>query len=167
MKKTLFLVGLCLSLSACGFTPMYGTKFQDSNIVDIRSELANIEIANISNYEGQYLRNALMDRFYTNARPMESRYVLRIAAIQERITNLDITINSNATRAQLHLNTKMSLTDKQSGEVVLERNLSSTSGYNILTSEFATRVSEKNMRKNTLNDLAHQIETQIGLYLKR
>ena len=164
--KNYFILCCILFLSSCGFTPIYGNKFQSSQI-SIKSELADIEISNIPNYEGQYLRNALIDRFYPNARPVDAKYILNISPIKESTVNLDITKNANATRAQLHLRTKMSLKDKQSGEVILARNLSSISSYNVLTSEFATRVSAKNMRENTLDDLARQIELQIGLYLKR
>ncbi len=156
------LVTCILFLSSCGFTPMYSAK--DMNIA---SELSNVEISNIPDYEGQYLRNALIDRFYTNARPNSSKYILKIEPIKESTTNLDITKNANATRVQLKLSTKINLIDQQSGEIVLSRNLNSISSYNILTSEFATRVSAKNMRENTLNDLARKIELHIGLYLQQ
>ncbi len=162
LSKSAFYFIICiLFLSSCGFTPVYSDKN-----VNITSELANIEISNIPNYEGQYLRNALIDRFYLNARPSNAKYILDISPIKESTTNLDITKNANATRTQLKLSTKINLIDKQSGKIIFSKNLNSISSYNILTSEFATRVSAKNMRENTLDDLARQIEIQIGLYFK-
>ncbi len=169
MRKIFFIFGVCFLVSACGFEPMYGTKFQNSNArqTDIGSELAHIQITNIPDREGQYLRNALIDRFYREGRPSEVHYTLSVAPIQESTIDLDITKNSDATRAQLRLKTQMTLTDNRSGEVVLQRALNSISSYNVLTSEFATRVSAQNTRENALDDLARQIELKIGLYLRR
>ena len=63
MKKILLTSVACLAVVSCGFTPMYGTAFQDGAVVDVRKELAHIEISNVKDREGQYLRNALIDRF--------------------------------------------------------------------------------------------------------
>lgn len=164
MKKTLFTLAACLFISACGFKPMYSSNNSAPNL---SAELAQIEIGNIPNKSGQYLRNALIDRFYSDAYPANARYSLKVSPIQEKVIDLDITKTSDATRAQLHLKTQITLTNNDSDEIVLTRKLSSISSYNILTSEFATRVSAQNTRENALNDLANQIELQIGLYMRR
>ena len=153
----------CLFISACGFKPMYSSN---NAVPDLSAELAQIEISNIPNQSGQYLRNALIDKFYPDAYPTNAAYSLKVSPIQEKIIDLDITKTSDATRAQLHLKTQITLIDN-SGEAVLTRKLSSISSYNVLTSEFATRVSAQNTRENALDDLASQIELQIGLYLRR
>ena len=164
MKKTLFTLAACLLVSACGFKPMYSSN---NPAPDLSAELAQIEISNIPNQSGQYLRNALIDKFYPDAYPTNAAYSLKVSPIQEKIIDLDITKTSDATRAQLHLKTQITLTDNSNGEAVLTRKLSSISSYNVLTSEFATRVSAQNTRENALDDLASQIELQIGLYLRR
>ncbi len=124
-------------------------------------------INNIPDRSGQYLRNALIDRFYRDGRPINPHYTLNISEVQESSIDLDITKDSDATRAQLRLTSSFTLTDTQSGEIVLSRPLKAISSYNVLTSEFSTRVSAKNTRENALNDIARQIELQIALYLKR
>lgn len=168
MKKLLLIATAGLALTACGFEPMYGSgatlKSGDENI---QSVLAQVEIDNIPDRSGQILRNNLIDRFYRNGRPASPDYVLKVSGIQETVIDLDITEESDATRSQLRLNTTMQLVEKSTGEIVLSRNLSSVSSYNVLVSEFATRVSENNTRETVLNDLARQIELQIGLYLRR
>ncbi|MGH1456250.1 MAG: LPS assembly lipoprotein LptE [Alphaproteobacteria bacterium] len=167
MKKILLTSFACLSLVSCGFTPMYGTGFNGGEGVDIRTDLSHVQIDNVKDREGQYLRNALIDRFYIQGRPSQVNYILSIADIEESRSDLDITKSSDATRAQLRVTTSMTLTDANTNEVVLERALKSITSFNVLTSEFATRVSEQAARENTLNDIARQIELQIGLYLKR
>ncbi len=166
MKKIILIASVCVLVSACGFEPIYGGKLQNEQI-NIEQVLAHIEISNIADRSGQILRNDLIDRFYSNGRPSEISYILNVASIEENIVDLDITKSSDATRAQLYLKTKINLKDTRSGEVVLSRNISAISSYNVLTSEFATRVSEQNTRENVINDLARQIELQIGLYLRR
>lgn len=164
-----FMILSIMALASCGFEPMYGKGLSGNNTAraEIQNELAQIEISNIPDAEGVYLRNALIDRFYQERRPDAPLYHLSVSPLQEQIIDLDITKTSDATRGQLRVSTTMTLSDKQTGEVLLTRNLKSVTSYNILTSEFATRVSEDNTRRNALDDLARQIEQQIGLLFRR
>ncbi|MGH1374933.1 MAG: LPS assembly lipoprotein LptE [Alphaproteobacteria bacterium] len=168
MKKIISVAGLCFVLASCGFQPMYG-GYSDASGQEqyVRSQLTQIHIENIPDREGQFLRNALIDRFYRDARASDPLYRLKISSITESIVDLDITKESDTTRSQLRVTTSMNLIDTQTGESVLGRKLSAISSFNVLGSEFATRVSEKNTRENALNELARQIELQIGLYLRR
>jgi len=147
------------------FTPVYGTQ-GTADETTMFEGLTEVDIAIIPNREGQFLRNALIDRFYKNGAPDAPRYILRVNPIGEQTYNFDITIESEATRRQLRLNTKMSLVDTQSKKTVLTRNLLSIASYNVLQSEFSTIVTEQAARDDALNDLARQIELQIKLYLK-
>ncbi len=167
--RLLFLVTctLCLAsfLSACGFAPLYGTGGASGE--PVATDLSQIYIENIPDREGQYLRNALLDRLYQNGRPENALYRLSIAPVIETRTDLDITKSSDATRAQLRLVTVMVLTDKTTGTTLLQRSLTGITSYNILHSQFTTRVSEDNARRNALDDLARQIEQQLALYFRR
>lgn len=153
-----------LFLAACGFTPLYGTAGDKGQVT---AGLTDVYIDNIPDREGQYLRNALIDRFYLTGRPDNALYSLTVAPISESSADLDITKSSDATRAQLRLATRMLLTDRATGKLLLERNLTSITSYNVLQSQFTTRVSEQNARENALDDLARQIEQQLALYFRR
>ncbi len=152
-------------LTACaGFHPVYGVnKF---TAVGVEQALSQVKIDNIPDREGQFLRNALITRFYRDGRPDNPLYTLAVTPITESAQNLDVTIDSEATRGQLRLSTSIALKDNQNGEVILNRKLRSIASYNILSSEFTNRVSEQNARENTLNDLARQIEEQLALHFK-
>lgn len=169
MKKQLLTLMILPLIASCGFEPMHGTAFKSDNAqsVHLKSELAQIEIANIPDREGQFLRNALIDSFYRDGRPANPSYVLEVRPIIDNTYDLDVTIRSDATRQQLTLTTAMTFKDKLTGETLMTRELKSSGSFNVLASEFATRVSEQNTRENALKDLARQIELQIGLYLKR
>lgn len=168
MKRFVFVLTLSVmsaSLAACGFTPMYGKNSSHSQ--NVTANLSQVQIENIPNREGQFLRNELIDKFYKGGRPTDPAYVLEVAPIRERITDLDLTRSSDVTRAQLRLSSTMVLKSTETGEVLLNRALSATSSYNVLGEEFATRFSEQSTRENALKDLARQIELQLGLYFTR
>ena len=156
---------LPLLTAACGFRPVYGVNRDTPTGVE--ETLARVEIANIPDREGQYLRNALIDRFYRAGRPADPDYILTVSKVSETITDLDITKTSDTTRTQLRLAINYSLADKATGQPLFSRQGTSVNSYNVLGSEFATRVTEDNARKNALDDLARQVELQINLYLKR
>ena len=147
-------------LIACGFTPMYANK-ENNNLM---ADLNQIEITIIPDRSGQFLRNELIDRFYTNGYPAQYQYVLSVQPIVERISDFDITVESEATRQQLKLSTSIMLTDKETNKRLMQRNLSAITSSNILESEFSTLITEQSARDAALNDLARQIEQQLALY---
>lgn len=151
-----------LSLAACGFAPMYGSSSKGA-----AAGLNQIDIAMIRDQSGVYLRNLLIDNFYQDGYPASPTHTLQVGPITEVITDLDITMQSEATRKQIRLHTAMTLTERASGEVVLNRPLSSVTSFNVLGSQFTTRVSESDAREAALAELARQIESQVALYLNR
>lgn len=166
-RKTIFflLLSSLFLLSSCGFHPQYGTNKYSPYGVEEYLQLVQIE--GIPDREGQYLRNALIDRFYRSDRPSKVAYILSLSRIEEQLIDLDITKDSDSTRGQLRLQTNMVLKKARTGEELLTRHLQAITSYNILGSEFATRVTEQSARENALDDLAAQVERQIVLYLKR
>ena len=163
MKK--FVLLSALLLAACGFEPVYGVN--RNTHTGVEEKLQQIDIGNIPDREGQFLKNELITRFYRDGRPSDPRYALHVDPVSESLTDLDITKDSDATRGQLRLSTSIQLTDTRTGKAVLERSMVAIASYNILASEFTNRVSEQNARENALRDLARQIEQYIALYLKK
>lgn len=162
-------LAVTLGISACGFTPLYGKNAQDyaAGSHSVQEYLAQTSIDLIPDREGVFLRNALIDRFYRHGYPTNPVYRLNVASLRENQVDLDITKNANATRAQLKLNTEMLLFARGQKKPVLRHKIQSVTSFNVLNSEFATRVSEQAARENALNDIAQQIETKIALYFER
>ena len=162
ITATFFL--LCLVCGACGFHPVYGVNQYQA--VGVENHMAQTQIANIPDREGQILHNHLIDRFHKDgAQP--AIYTLTLSPVREALQDLDITRTSDSTRSQLRLTSVMRLQDVTDGTILLERPLTSIVSYNILSSEFSTRISENNARQNGLNDMANQIETIVSLHFKR
>ncbi len=160
---TLIWLSLILPLTACGFTPVYGT----SGGAQANTALEQIAIGNIPDREGQDLRNRLIDRFYHHGRPTDPLWSLEIEPLKERASEIDITKDSDATRGQLRIETSMTLHEISTGKTVLHQTIRTTTGYNIVDSRFATRVTEDAARKNALEDIARQIESRIAAHLSR
>ncbi len=161
-----FFICLIFLVTACGFTPMYGNAIKAEKEASF-AKLSKVEIASIPDANGVFLRNLLIDNFYQNGYPNNPSYKLIVSGIIEQKTNLDITIDSEATRKQIKLITSMSLVNIETGKNVLTRSLSAITSYNVLDSQFTTRISEQDVREAALSDLARQIETQTMLYLSR
>lgn len=169
MIRTLYSVALLFTLTACGFTPVHAPNHAPINAPTSQTRTANlsqIDIAIIPDRSGQYLRNQLIDNFYRNGMPSNAPYQLRVNPIQEKISDFDITIDSDATRRQLKLRTTFDLIDTQTKKSVLSRRITATTSNNVLISEFSTSVAEQNAREAALKDLARQIELQVALFLK-
>ena len=162
VRNILFLC--CLSiLASCGFKPLYGTNKHNGQL----SAFNTIYIENIPDSTGVYLKNKLIDSFYSHGRPLNPQYTLSVNNLRESRRGLDVTKSADATRAQLRYNAEVILRDNKSGQILLDRKFISITSYNILQSQFTTHVSEENARKNALTDIAKQIENALALYFSR
>jgi len=152
-------------LSSCGFQPIYGNIGTSTNQANTEELMRRIDIGLINDRKGQFLRNALIDRLHNSASPLAPLYTLQLTNISEAKRNLDVTKESDATIANLKLSTEMTFIRKSDGKVLLKKNIWSTTSYNILESQFTTRVSQNYARENGLKNLAEQIERQVSLAL--
>lgn len=166
IKTTVLLSFALLLLASCGFTPMYGSAAGGTG-VSATAGLDRVDISIIPDGSGVFLRNDLIDRFYQNGYPSSPTHTLTVTRIEELGRDLDITIESEATRKQIKLTTTLTLIDKASGTSVLSRKVTAITSYNVVSTQFATRISEDDAREAALHDLARQIETQVALYFKK
>ena len=160
---TLFLIG-CSALAACGFKPMYG---ENAAAKVTSTELAQIKIANLPDRSGQMLRNELVDILQPSGASATPRFLLDIKNFREDIRDLDITVLSDTTREQMKISGKLVLTDINSGEIVLEKILSARGSYNILESEYTSRVSRQDLRRDLIEKIASQTQRYIALHFHK
>lgn len=164
--KITFLAVLMLTISACGFRPLYAPPSEDTKIQGVYAfdELQRVVISNIPDREGQYLRNALVRHLHPNGRRGEALFVLNIS-LTEGTSSLAVQRSSEATRANLTVKAAFHL-QRLSGEDELHSDqVSSVSGYNIFRSEFQTLMAEKGARERALDDLSQQIRIRLAAYL--
>lgn len=154
---------LAVSLSACGFESMYTAQNQGI----AQGLKSSIEVDNIPDRDGQYLRNLLVDRLYTAGRPAEPRYQLKFSPLAKEVVNIGVQKDATATRAQMQIVTKMQLVEKNTGTVLLERNLRTVGAHNLLDNQLATLVSQQNITEGILQELSDDIMTELSLYFRR
>ena len=71
-----------------------------------------------------------------------------------------------ATRANLSFTAKFGLTRRGQAATLLSGQSSSVTSYNILTSEFATLVAERNARDRAVRELSMEITNQLAIFLQ-
>lgn len=162
LKRLAVLAVLCLPLAACGFRPLYGTDGVESRVAQ---QMADIEIANIPDRDGQYLRNILIDRLHLQGRPADARYLVSFTPVRKDVIDFAVQKDATYTRARVELYTTMTLTDRRTGETVLTRDLRAAGSYNQLDNQFATFVSKESMTDHLLAELGDSAVTALGLYL--
>lgn len=174
MKKIVAL-SFALLLAACGFEPMYGSYAPAASVptadgsapAAVENALDQVQIALIPDAEGVYLRNLLIDRFYRNGYPASPAYTLSLSKIAQSRSDLDITIESEATRRLLTVTASMVLIDNATSAKMLERTFKVVNSYDVIGSQFSTRVGEQDALESALADIARQVELQITLFLNR
>ncbi|MCE9507316.1 MAG: hypothetical protein K8R48_03230 [Alphaproteobacteria bacterium] len=152
---------LTAGLSGCGFESLYAQKNQPA---PARPE---IEISNIPDREGQALRNLLIDRLYTHGRPAEALYRLTFSPLEKNTNNIGIEKNATATISQIQISTKMQLVEKNTGAVLLQRQLKAAGSHNLLDNQLATLVSQQNVTENLIQRLGDDAITELNLYFRR
>jgi LPS-assembly lipoprotein len=135
---------------------------------DVAAYYSDIFIDNLPDRDGQHLKNALIDRIYTDGRPTSgARYILRIPDFKKDIVNMGIRKDATYTRAEMRFTGTLQLVDSGTGKPVLERHLRAVGGYNLLDNQFATMVSEESVAQNLLDEYADSIVTEINLHFRR
>src|SRR5690606_39504749 len=116
------------------------------------------EVGVIADRPGQILRNYLIDRLNPGGRPVDPAYRLNVS-LSEVQRDLAIRKDDTATRANLIMNARFTLTDTATGAVVLNRQVGTITSYNILIDEFATLSSERDARDRALQQISEDIRT--------
>lgn len=150
---------LCLLMTGCGFSPIYGAHGGNT---PTDKALSNVAIANIPDREGQILRNHLMDRMYFSGRPAHPDAELTITL---RNTETDFGLQKDATTARRQLNLwaeyKLRSTD---GRELLKGSAHSVVSFSKLDAQYGTMAAEENAFDRALNEVGEQIVNRLSLY---
>jgi LPS-assembly lipoprotein len=156
------LVGLLLALAACGYRPLYGERGPDN--VSVADELALVRIESIPDRIGQQMYNMLRERLNPYGKPADPKYVLSVTLLERR-EQLFLEKDETATRANLTLRANFVLRRVSDGEIVATGLSRAVSSYDILSSQFASVVSEEDARVRGARALSDDIRTRLALAL--
>ncbi|MEK9672114.1 MAG: LPS assembly lipoprotein LptE [Rhodospirillaceae bacterium] len=159
------LVALAL-LAGCGFRPLYGNLGREAGSESVAEAMARIEIAPIPDRIGQQVRNGLLDALVTRGTTEKPEFVLRVR-LTEGTSDLAVQKTAFATRAILTVNADFQLVDISTGASIVSSNSHATASLNILKSEFATLMAEKNARQRAIKQVVDDIRLKIATALER
>ena len=154
--RTMVLLVLVTLLSGCGFRPLYLKGKQNP-----QPDLTAIEIRPIVDRKGQILRNLLLDQLTPKGPSAHPAYVLDVT-VDFSLTNLGIRRNDRATRALMKVTATYSLRRKQDEAKLFSGTSQASSGYDILDSDFATLVAEKDAMQHSLETIAQDINLRLS-----
>lgn len=158
-----FVVAVVLAtVTACaGFRPLYSRDAGGNSIA--ATEMARTKILPIEDRVGQQLHNNLLDLMTPRGAPANPAYVLSVR-LTTSTSELGIRKTGFATRANLNANASITLTDVATSKTLLSGSHRIVGGYDLLDSEYATLVSEKNAKRRAAAELAHAIRSQVSVY---
>ncbi len=150
-------------LSACGFQPLY---YRDGVRETIREDLSAVFVRPIEDRIGQQLRNKLNDTLNPTGTQGAKMWDLDIE-LTESTEKISLESTSFSTRANLTVSATLTLTpvdsellDTHSGSV------SAISSYNIVDSDYADIVAERDAQSRAVVSLSNDIRRQVALWLR-
>jgi len=160
LSKAVFGVLLVFQLAGCGFRPLYGETSRE----DVIQDFSEIQVAPIKDRIGPQLKNELELLLHSRGKSIKPRYRLS-AVLNESKSSLAVKKSAVATRANLLLQSRFKLQVLRTGGSVEVWTNTITVSYNILDSEFATLMAEKDARKRAVQELAQEARVTLGAVL--
>ena len=139
-----------LTLTACGFEPIYGVDKPANKIMG----MIDIEVSNGRNeFE---LRDRLIERL--GALESDPKYFLKYrSSIKSK--NLTISKDNDVTRYTLQGETDFDLVDMASKKVIYTNSISSNTAYSATAGTYPTAVAERDANVRLSRDMADKIVT--------
>jgi LPS-assembly lipoprotein len=150
-------------LAGCGFRPLHGPAAQGASTI---SDMAYVEVAPIPERIGQLVRDRLLDIMHpdgTMARPV---YRLEVAVAEVR-EGLAFERDDSVTRFNLRLTANFSLIDKRAGREVTKGNTRAVAAYNVVRSDYANVISQRDARRRAAHSVASGIQKRLAVYFAR
>ena len=160
-SRAIALLGLVL-LSACGFEPLHAPRSGGS----VPAALGTVQIANIPDRSGQYLRNYLRDEINPYGVPGNPQYRLEVALHEQR-ADIGLRRDDVRTRTNLTLEAEYRLIALADGKVVNQGRSRTLSSFDILINDYANVVSEQEARQQALRQIGADIRTRLALHFRR
>jgi len=154
----LIALALSLSLSACGFHPLYGKSGGDTNL---REEFAGIQVDPLKDRQGQEIHNALIKTLTPEGPPEKPRYHLFVTY---QVTESQAALSTDET-ATRDVQRFLVLYKLYEGTTVL------TSGtfpeifsYNFLQEHYANVSAQEDVRTRVSDQIATEVHNRLAIY---
>jgi len=155
------LIAAAVSLTACGFQPLYGTTAGGSRLGAV---MAGVEVTPIPGRVGQKLRNELIFANTGGGEAAPTAYKLDIV-IKEHVTSELVQISGNANAVVYGLDATFKLT--KAGKVVLEGKATSQAQYERFQTIFSNVRARVDAEDRAARTVAESIKVRLAAYLSQ
>ena len=166
-RKFLALFAL-LSLTACGFRPLYGGAGSPDSVSGERLtlETAAVFIDEIPDRTGQILRRALSDRLTPRGETTDPRYRLSVRLSDAALTQQGVRKDNLATRYVMSYTAYYTLYSYPENEKLLTDSAVGRTSYDVQRSPYATDVAERSAQERVMKILGDDIALRLAAFLK-
>lgn len=153
-----FSILITLTLSACGFQPLYSPSLQTTQ------DMADVKIAIISDRDGQVLRNHLLDLLNPYGPSGKPRYTLS-TKLTTAVREVGVRRDATTSRKELVATATIQLLENKTNKIVLTKTLVSINTYSVKETNYYTNVVTQDYGKEeALHSLAYKIQLALGEY---
>lgn len=152
LRIVLIFISLCI-LQSCGFQPLYGTHSASTTSHGL---LSSVTVSPIKGRIGQIFKTTLEDTLNPSHTVAEQKYRLDVT-LNTTQSSLAIQRDQTISRYQIIVTANYTLTDIATNTTVRKGKLERESGYDRITSPYATFVSENAATNNALKALAQDL----------
>ncbi len=164
MPRLLSVVAISLLVSACGFTPLYGSNAGNRAAEESLSSIA-VEAPTGEERLNKLVQVALIDALAPDGtRTSAPLYKLEIRLRDSR-RGLLIQDDTSITRYNFRVTATWRLTDPAGGRVVTEGKATSTVSYNVADSPFSTVIAREDAERRAVRELADEIRLRLVMAL--
>ena len=147
--------------TGCGFQPLY--SHGDGNSSHVLDQLSGIQVNPIENRTGQILRNFLQDKLTPLGVPSSPTHKL-IISLKETRSDMAILRDSTSTFAKVKMDAKYQLINIETKNVLDSGTVSSTTVFNIVSSEYANLSAQKDARRRTVRIISDLVKERLALF---
>ena len=164
----LIVVPICflMVISSCGFEPVYKTNPSSNSEASLKVLLGQINIPIISGRIGHKLRNYLIHDLGSNSGIKNHQYNLLIK-IETDKSPLLIQDDDKVSRYNLNLIATFVLIDTHKKSTIYEAHARSVGSFNVVSSEFATLMAEKDAENRAARELSAEINSLLIAFFSR
>ena len=161
---SLFSFLLLITLSGCGFEPLYAPQGESFTM----AQMKDVHVDIIADRPGQVLRNFLLDTM-TEKNHADTRYTLEVI-LNESIRKLGFRKDGTARHEEMLIRARFKLIDNTNNKVVFEDGVTETASFSLgpeaQTASYSSNIAEESSREKALRIIAHTINLYVANYLQ-
>ncbi len=161
MKKVIYCLVVLLSLTGCGYKPLYSSGSDGRGVV---ASLSSISIQETESRAGQLVRNSLLSSIRPAGTSQENLYKLVLNPELTQSTLVEQTI-PGIKRVRLRLTVSYQLIETGSDSEVNSGKTFSAVSYDIIREPVADLQAESNATSRAAREVAVDIHTRLAAYM--